>query len=79
MEKYLETLPAELICKIFLYTSHPVADLIRPYIKSYNQLSKWESRRFNNLSFPDFMIVNALYIDLSSIEHQICLNRIWNN
>ena len=75
----METLPIELINKIFLYTSHPVADLIRPYIKSYNKFTEWESLRFNKLSFADYMIVSALYIFLSSKEHQLCLNKIWGN
>ena len=41
MEKYLQILPNELINNIFLYTSHPVADLIKPYIKSYDVYLKW--------------------------------------
>ena len=33
MEKYLEMLPENVISKIFVFNSHPVADLVRESIK----------------------------------------------
>ena len=77
----MENLPKEIINKIFLYHSHPVADLIKPYIKSYDIYLRWLERTVieNSLSFGQYMSITSHFIDLKTEIHQKRLNRIWNN
>ena len=78
---FLQSLPKELLNNNVLYNSHPVADLIKPYIKTYNVHLKWQEKTVieHNLSFGQYMSITSQFIDLKSEIHQKRLNRIWNN
>ena len=62
-------LPDEITNKIFLYISSPTADIIKPHIKAYEQYSKCISKRFDTMSFVEYMSVNAIYLDYTSKRH----------
>ena len=65
----MEKLPEEIINKIFMYMSSPTADIMKPHIQAYKQYAKVISNRFEIMSFPEFMSVNAIYLDYTSKRH----------
>ena len=62
-------LPEELLNKICMYLSSPTAALLKPHIQAYKQYSKVISNRFETMTFAEFMIVNATYLDFTSKRH----------
>lgn len=71
-------LPDEILNKIFLYLSNPTADIMKPHIKAYEQYSKCISRRFDTMSFIEYMAVNAIYLDFTSKRHIREKNQVLN-
>ena len=71
-------LPDEILNKIFLYLSSPTANIIKPYIKAYEQYSKCVFFNFDTMSFVEFMSVNAIYLDYTSKRHLQEKNQILN-
>ena len=65
----MSILPEEIIMKICTYLSSPTADIMKPYIKSYNKYSEWISYRYDTMTFPEYMSVNAQYLDFTSKRH----------
>ena len=49
--------------------SSPTAAIIKPHIQAYKQYAKVISNRFEIMSFPEFMSVNAIYLDFTSKRH----------
>ena len=52
-----------------MYLSSPTAALLKPHIQAYKQYSKVISNRFETMTFAEFMIVNATYLDFTSKRH----------
>ena len=65
----MEKLPLEIQHKIFLYMSHPIADLFRPYINEYNRYGSYLHYRCDIMDFTEFMMINAMYLDQTSKVH----------
>ena len=63
------TLPNEVINHLLKYVSTPSSDMMKPYIISYNKYTNWISNRFDCMSFPEYMSVNAQYLDFTSKRH----------
>ena len=62
-------LPDEILSKIFTYISSDTADIIKPYIKSYEVYSSWFSPRYDRMPFDEYMMTNAMYLDFTSKRH----------
>ncbi len=62
-------LPDEILNKIFMYLSSPTVDIMKPHIKAYEKYSKCISKRFDIMSFVEYMSVNAIYLDYTSKRH----------
>ena len=61
--------PDEILNKIFMYVSSPSAEIMKPYIKSYEQYAKCIFSNFDTMSFVEYMSVNAIYLDYTSKRH----------
>ena len=71
-------LPDEILNKVFLYLSSPTADIMKPHIKSYELYSNYIFRRFDTMSFVEYMSVNAIYLDFTSKRHLREKNQLLN-
>ena len=74
----MEKLPIENERYIFLYVSHPVADLIRPHINEYEKYQSYLHYRYDIMDFTEFMLVHALHFDQTSKVHIRFKNYIRN-
>ena len=61
----MSILPEEIIMKICTNLPSPTADIMKPYIKSYNKYSEWISYRYDTMTFPECMSVNAQHLDFT--------------
>jgi len=62
-------LPDEVINIIFSYLSSPTSIIMKPYIESYDNYCGWISEKFDRMSFSEYMMVNAMYLDYTSKRH----------
>ena len=67
--KQIEKLPIEIQQKMFLYMSHPIADLIRPHINEYEKYKSYLYYKCDIMDFTEFIVINALYLDQTSKVH----------
>ena len=62
--------PDEVINVIFSYLSSPTSIVMKPHIESYDNYCGWISEKFDRISFSEYMMVNAMYLDFTSKRHR---------